>query len=355
MGAGSISPVVGRPSIVSGPSVIYNTIFGQPEMVKYLPGGGAIAAISQDYLNTSSQNTLRAGLMMGIISGGTYNGMYAPSVIDVTQGALANGGTTITLTVAGATGLAARVGTTGNLSLTGGTTAGGVARTVTVAYSSIVTSTGVVTITSPTVNAVQTLSFTNSPSGTFELSIVDYNGVKQVTAPITYSATAATLVSNIQTAINAVIPQVSSVNQIVVSGTAVTAIALTWSGVNYTGTQPMLIGVTDDSLSAGNVSVTYTTQGVSGAFIAGSLVGAADGSQVPSTFIPDGSGVLMGGTTSPISVDFPWIAYAAYILTPAILPYYPIDAGLQSFIKSSLNGGPNNYGWTFSDGFKNIT
>lgn len=109
-------------------------------------------------------------------------------------------------------------------------------------------------------NEVQTLNFAGSPSGNFILEITDQNGVVQETPPITYSATAATLVSNIQTGINAVIPQVSSTNQIVSSGTLVTAIALTFSGVNFAGkTQPMIS--INSELTAGEVSISRTTTG----------------------------------------------------------------------------------------------
>lgn len=112
-------------------------------------------------------------------------------------------------------------------------------------------------------NEVQTLGFTNSPAGTFVLRIKDSAGVMQETPAITYSGTAATLVSNIQAGINTVIPQVASTNQIVVSGSAVTAIALTFSGTGagYAGVAQKIVDVDTDALTAGAVSVASTTPG----------------------------------------------------------------------------------------------
>ena len=346
-----IEPVLGTPGFVAGPTASYAQIFGRPYQTgDFLPGGGFIASFAQDIFNTGSTNTLRPGLLMGQVNTGTYNKMWAPSVIDVTQGALANTGTSITLTPTGAAGLVQRIGTSGNLTLSGGSVAGGTARSATVAFSAVNTSTGVVTITNPAVAAVQTLNFYNSPSGTFALSIFDNNGLKQVTAQITYSGTAATLVTNIQNAINAVIPQVASVNQIVVSGTAVTAIALTWSGVNYIGLSvPAPIGITTDSLSAGNVSITQNNTGTNGAFIAGSIVGATDGSQFPASVIPDGSGSLMAGPTSGQNIWWSQIAIEQLIISQNILPYWPSDAGLQNWIKSTMNTIPSNTNFQFQD------
>jgi hypothetical protein len=348
MAVQGIQPILGTPGITAGPTVTYGQICGRAYQASdLLPGGGRIANISQDWLNTTDTNTLRCGLLMGIATSSTYNQLYRPSVIDATQGALANGGTSVTLTAAGAAGLVATQGTSGTFTLTGGIAANQVARSITITYSAANTTTGVVTITSPTVNQVVTLGFTNSPSGTFQLTIQDYLGVLQRTAPITYSATVATLISNMQTAINAVIPQVASTNQIVVGGTAVTAITLTYSGVNYTGLTFPAIGVDVGGLSAGNVSNITTTAAVNGAFIAGSFVGPTDGSQVPVTVIADGSGILMGGIGG-VNVDWSVILISQLLISANILPYAPTDTGLRNFIMSSLNNGPGNYGFQFT-------
>jgi hypothetical protein len=114
-----------------------------------------------------------------------------------------------------------------------------------VAYSSIADS---------TTNAVQTLDFVDGGggSGTFTLTC---EGI--TTASITYSATPATLVSRINTALNAAF----GTSCIVASGSAITAIALTFSGTGYVG-RPVGAVTVNSSLSNVTVSVIQTTTGV---------------------------------------------------------------------------------------------
>ncbi len=102
------------------------------------------------------------------------------------------------------------------------------------------------------------------------MAITDLNGVRQITGPITYSATIGTLLTNIQSALDTALGS----SLVVASGTLVTAVALTFSGAGYAGIpQPALVGVDVGGLSAGNVSVTRTTTGADGRFVAGSFVG----------------------------------------------------------------------------------
>jgi hypothetical protein len=76
------------------------------------------------------------------------------------------------------------------------------------------------------VNAVQTLDLVDAGagSGSFTLSVEGYT-----TAAITYSATPATLVSRIQAAFDAVLGS----NKVVVAGTAISAITVTFSGTEW--------------------------------------------------------------------------------------------------------------------------
>jgi hypothetical protein len=107
------------------------------------------------------------------------------------------------------------------------------------------------------VDEVQTLNWTNSPAGTFRIGVVDKDGKFQYTQRITYSGTAATLVSNINTALDAI----TASSAIVAAGSAVTAITLTFSGTNYTGKAQTLVTIDGDALTAGDVDVTRTTAG----------------------------------------------------------------------------------------------
>lgn len=113
------------------------------------------------------------------------------------------------------------------------------------------------TALSTAVDEVQTLNWTNSPAGTFRIRVTDSSGVVQVTQRITYSGTAATLVSNINAALDAVLGS----GLVVASGSAVTAIALTFSGAGYTGKAQPLVAIDGDALTAGDVDVTRTTAG----------------------------------------------------------------------------------------------
>jgi hypothetical protein len=113
------------------------------------------------------------------------------------------------------------------------------------------------TTLSTAVDEVQTLNWTNSPAGTFRIGVVDKDGKVQYTQRITYSGTAATLVSNINTALDAI----TASSAIVAAGSAVTAITLTFSGTNYTGKAQTLVTIDGDALTAGDVDVTRTTAG----------------------------------------------------------------------------------------------
>jgi hypothetical protein len=112
------------------------------------------------------------------------------------------------------------------------------------------------------VNRVQTLAITGTLSaGGFRLGIVDKNGVLQVTPLIAYNAATA----DIQTAINAVIPQETATDQIVAGGTAITGTTLTFSGASYAALPQPLIQLYPDGLTgmtAGSVDDTTTLTGL---------------------------------------------------------------------------------------------
>jgi hypothetical protein len=102
---------------------------------------------------------------------------------------------------------------------------------------------------------VQTLAITGTlTAGTFTLGMVDYAGVRRVTAPIAYNANIA--------AIQAALDDAFGANAIVAGGTAITATTLTFSGANYAGKEQELIEVSTEGLTGeGNASVTRTTAG----------------------------------------------------------------------------------------------
>lgn len=322
-------PNTGMPG-VSTEKIAYHRSVTMDGYLDFLAGGVILDGTkTRDSNNSDSTSRLRAGMLLGKITSG---GKYTNAVIGVLDAAY-DGSTSLTLdTAAEATELVRRVGATGTFTLTGPPTASGTVRSLTITYSAVNTTSGVVTVTAANVNEVQTLNWTNSPSGTFRIRITDYNGVRQMTQPITYSATPATLVSNINTALDAVLAS----GAVVASGSAVTAIALTFSGTNYAATpQTDLVSIDTDALTAGDVDITRTTTGVDGRFVAGSFVGGTDGSQTPVSFLPDGWDLtLPGDGTSDLPLST--LPIAGNVNGASLLPW-PSDSSLKQWVRDKLN------------------
>jgi hypothetical protein len=353
---GVFQPSTGMPG-VSGERVARHRVVTADGYLDFAPGGIILDGLTcrdpdnPDYNLTTfpdAQSRLRAGLLLGRELTGTFTTKYSNSVIGITQGAIANGATTFTITVQEAVELARRLSITSSTSvvITGGSVANTFSsvRQLTVNNVSVNTVTGVVTMPAIGVNEVQTLNFQNAPSGTFNLVFVDLNGAKQVTGPITYSGTIATLITNIQTAVNTAL----GANIVVVGGGAVTAVTLTFSGTGYAGLPQTLVGVDENNMTAGNISVTRSTIGVSGGFVTGSFVGATDGSSVPMTFTPDGWDVLMPlfpNTNGDCPLSQPPIRGNIYF--QYLLPS-PTDLGLIQWVKNALN---TNGQFVFTDAF----
>jgi len=307
----------------------YRTVRKSDQGVIFAEGGKVIkASAARDPSNTGYVTTLQPGLVMGKRTSG---GAFAPSIIGLSTAALSATATTLATSAAIATEIARRQGATGTLKLTGPTTAAGTVRTATVAYSAVNVTTGDVTITAVGANAVHTLGFTGTPAGNFRLRFVDLLGVVRTTGPIVYSATPATLVTNI----NAAVDTALGAGLVVASGSAVTAIAITYSGAGY-ALLPQTLVVTDyDALTAGLVSVTNTTAGVGG-FVTLSIIQPTDGSETPLSLIDDGSGMKvtdMDGTE--VDQPFPLALIGGSIVAANIINY-PTDASLRTWLKAQL-------------------
>lgn len=244
---------------------------------------------SRDPDNTGTINVLRAGLLMGKV---TTTGKYANSVIGVTTAALGGNQTTLKATAQAVTELVRRVGSSGTFTLSGAEATGQVARSRTVTYSAAsgtsitITALGAIAGVNQ-VNSIVTVDSTGS--GTF---IITVEGVS--TAAITYSATIATLVSNINSALNTTF----GTSAIVASGASLAALVLTFSGTGFAARPVGLVTVTLQTGATGftmngsgtvgtpstspatTAGVTATT-GDSGEFVSGSVIGDTDGSQTP--------------------------------------------------------------------------
>lgn len=117
---------------------------GNAPNAEYLPGGKILDATnSRDALNTGDLSTLRPGIVLGKVSTTTK---YAVSIIGVSTAAAASAATVVTVSAATATEISRRVGTTGNLNLVGGTTAGGTVTQYLASFSAVNTTTGVLTV-----------------------------------------------------------------------------------------------------------------------------------------------------------------------------------------------------------------
>lgn len=97
-------------------------------------------------------DAIRPGTLLGKISA---TGLYAPSVIGISQNAYTSGGTSITLTPAQAVYLVSRIGQSGNLAFIGPPAAAGTVAVINpIAFSAVNVSTGVVTVSTLGVNLI---------------------------------------------------------------------------------------------------------------------------------------------------------------------------------------------------------
>jgi hypothetical protein len=285
-----LSPFFGRPGVGAARTASYRNVFRSGTNIRFLSGGALIDGTSRDYGNSDNLFLLRPGLLMGRV---TATKKWKPSVFGVTTGALAGGGTSITLSAAQAVELVRRVGATGSITLTGPPAANGTARSSVVPYSAVNTTTGVVTITAQGANQAEDVR-TNpaATGGNIQLNVSKPDGTRVTTANAAWSATDATYIAAVQPASVAVLP------------TSVTD----WY-------------------------VVPRTAAATGAFAAGALVGAADGSEVPRTVIADDMGVEVPADSS--DADWPRVPVAGELEASKIIDY-PTDAGLQTYIKNSL-------------------
>ena len=201
-----LSQVVGLAGMRAAKTVLSRMISRGGWIPAILPQGRVISgAASRDTSNTGLTNRLQAGLLMGKISTvinslGTV-GYYAPSVIGVAGGAVANGATTITLTAAVGAEILRRIGATGNITITGPPAANGTARTSTVAYSAFSGTT--LTVTATGANEVQTINFNiASTGGSATLIVSTAAGVMQTTTAASWAAPDANYPTNIQTVLD---------------------------------------------------------------------------------------------------------------------------------------------------------
>src|SRR5579862_7390409 len=147
-----IYPIPGMPGVQSEARATHYIVFKGGNWLSDLAGGKQIdGANSRDPDNTGNTNVLRPGALLGK----TASGLYAPSVVGVTQGAYTSGGTSITVTAAQAAEIVRRVGNSGHLNYVGPpSTAGTNAVISNIAFSAVNTTTGVITTSTLGANLV---------------------------------------------------------------------------------------------------------------------------------------------------------------------------------------------------------
>jgi hypothetical protein len=202
--------------------------------------------------------------------------------------------------------------------------------------------------TTAPVYAVNSIPFVDTTgSGTFNITV---EGV--TTGAITYSATAATLVTNINVALQATFGP-----QFVCSGASLAAVILTAAGAAYA---PRPLGLVQATVLTGSTGYTIngsgtigtpstcavTTTGVSlvqwfggsGSFVAGSLIQPTDGSQVIKTILTDqfGTKVIDQLNTTRVDVFDALLWAGGGVIDCHYLVNYPTDTGIQAYIKAQV-------------------
>lgn len=142
------------PGVGSERTATHRTVFKSSVGFELRVGGRIIdGSKSRDWGNTGNLDTLRAGLLMGMI---TASKKWAPSILGVTTGAYTSGGTTLTVSAAQAVEIARRVGTSGSSALKaiGPPSAAGTVAATAVTHSAINTSNGQITVSDLGVNKI---------------------------------------------------------------------------------------------------------------------------------------------------------------------------------------------------------
>jgi hypothetical protein len=335
--------VTGMPGVSAERLVAFKRVFrGYSE--SWLPGGKQIAgAASRDPSNTGNVNVLLPGLVMGRITSVVNSkgniGQYAPSILGVLNGALTGIGTTVTATAAVIAEIVRRFGATGSFKITGPPAASGVVRTSTATYSATGATTA--TITALGTNEVQQINFNiASTGGTVTLQVPKANGQMITTTGAAWNATDGTYLAAIQAVLD--------VATGVASGIVVSAIPavdpdlgfiLTYSGAGYAGLpQPMAAVTGTLPTSSTTWTISRTATGSNGAFVTGSLIQPADGSENPLTFINenDGGVLVTDITGADIVVPFHRLPTAGDV-DAVQLVNWPADPSLRLWLMAQLS------------------
>lgn len=306
------------------------------------PGGGVISGTkSRDPGNSDGITILRTGLSMAYH---TTNKNYAPWKIGASTANLAGTGTTLTLSAAQATELNRRIGASGTFVLTGPEAAAGTVQQRTVTYSAINTTTGAVTITALGTNQVDRIRFNIAGSGgNLQLNVQKTDGTRVTTANIAWSATDATYLASINSALDTSTGVTGGIVATAISATDTDlGFELTYSGTGYAGKTWTGASVVLMPTSSTEWFYEHVTVAAQGAFLAGAVV-SESGYSLPATVL----NAPPKGDPSAGDIDWALIPDGGRVDVTQLLDY-PSDASFKTWFKqnmSTLAGGK----YSFSD------
>jgi len=303
-----------------------------------LPNSGVVDGTkSRDAQNASNLGNLRGGLLMGRVTSG---GKFAPSFLG-TVGTAYSSGTSLVVPSPTGDEIVRRIGTSGTFKVVGPPAAAGVVRTTTVTYSAVAGASGgnrTITITALGAAKVERFRFgTAATAGNLQLAIAKTDGTLAITGNAAWSATDATYISNLNTALDAA----GTAGAIVAS--AISAVdtdfgfELTYTAANYpTGPAfPAQVALLPTSATA--PVYTVTTAASDPRFVAGSLICPTDGSELPIAIQGDPWGLRVldddGNSTDATFAK----ALVGGVIDTSKLINYPTDTSLITWLQNQLN------------------
>lgn len=286
-------------------------------------------------LTGNTSDVLQGGLLMGQETG---KQTWAPSFFGALTAGIAHGATSLTVGLTHAVEIVRRRGSTGTLRIVGPPTPNGFCQEGLLTYSAVNTGTGAVTITASGQNEVQGVNIAGTVSGgTFRIGFPQADGSVIWTGTIAHNATFGTVVSNANTALDAIF----GAGVVVASGASYPALVLTFTTTTNAlrNVLPVLVDVASLT-GATTATVSTTTPGFYGAFAVGSLIGQDDGTYLPKSFIGPGYGEMVAdGATTPTGGVVPWplIPTAMKEIVWSEIAPTVTDTGIREWIKQKLN------------------
>ena len=338
-------PILGPPGVSDESRWGHKYVFRDGRFEALRNGGWFDALKCRDVFvsgQTAPSGVLQPGLFMGQV--GTSS-RWAPSFFGKTTANVLHGGTSVTVGAVQAQEVVRRLGgSTGTLLIVGVPAAGAPAQVGWLTLTAADTTTGVLTVAATGGNETATLNIQGTPSaGNFRLLIQQPDGTLTPTGTVAHNATFATVISNINTALDAVL----GAGAVVASGASYPAITFTYSGATQALRNAKVAFADVGALTgATTATITEATPGYYGTFLAGALIGANDGSFYPKSFIPPGYGIMVAsGDNTPTTEQWPLIPIAGMPEWAQCAPLVT-ERGIRVWLADMMSGNaPGAYGY----------